>query len=232
MDKIDEISVFFPAYNEQENIAKTLDQAVYVLDRIAAVYEIIVVNDGSSDETAQIVDGYVAQDPHIRMITHLPNQGYGAALKSGLYASRYRLICYTDADGQFDFSEIGKFLDKITGCDMVVGYRLKRQEGLVRQFNAKAWTGLMRLLFNVRARDVDCGFKLLKKKVIDTIPRLEANGAMVSAELLAKAQRAHFKIVEVPVHHYPRMAGHPTGANIQVILRAFRELIKLWGELR
>lgn len=232
MDKINEISVFFPAYNEQENIAKTIDKAIDVLDRVAANYEIIIVNDGSGDQTAQIVDGYIAKNPHIKMITHSPNQGYGAALKSGLYGSRYRLICYTDSDGQFDFAEIDKFLDKIDACDMVIGYRIKRQEGLVRQFNAKGWTTLMKLLFNVRARDVDCGFKMLKKKVIDTIPRLEANGAMVSAELLAKAQRAHFKILEVPVHHYPRTAGHPTGANLQVILRALRELIKLWGKLR
>ena len=227
-----QLSVFFPTYNEEKSIGTTVSRAVSVLEELKANYEIIVVNDGSADGTAAVVENLMAANKRIRMVTHSPNRGYGGALKSGFYESRKDLIFFTDGDGQFDFSEIKKLLPKIERVDLVVGYRLQRAEGLLRVVNAKLWTLLMRILFGLKVRDVDCAFKLIKKEVIDKIPRLESEGALISAELLVKAQKAGFKIEEVGVHHYPRASGEPTGANIKVILRAFRELFKLWRKLK
>lgn len=227
-----ELSVFFPAYNEEANIGTTVSRAAAVLEELKADYEIIVVNDGSIDRTASVVENLMATNRRVRMVTHSPNRGYGGALKSGFYESRKELIFFTDGDGQFDFSEIKKLLPKIKEADLVVGYRLNRAEGLVRSINARLWTLLIRGLFGVRVRDIDCGFKLLKKEIIEKIPRLESDGALISDELLIKAQKAGFKVVEVGVHHYPRASGEPTGANVKVILRAFRELFGLYRKLR
>ncbi len=232
MNKLPELSVFFPAYNEEHNIEQTVSRAVLECEKIADRYEIIIVNDGSRDRTGEIVDQLAQRNPNIKIITHNPNRGYGGALKSGMYAARYKYITFNDSDGQFDFSQIERFLPFIDTYDLVIGYREKRIEGFRRLINAKAWSFLINLLFRLHVKDIDCAFKFFKKDVIDKIPPLQSEGALISTEFLVKAKRAGFKVKEVPVDHLPRKGGTPTGANIKVIIKAFYELFKLWRKIR
>lgn len=232
MSKQASLSVFFPAYNEEKNIKNTVLSALKILPRLVGEYEVVVVDDGSEDKTKEIVEKIVKKNPKVRIVAHKKNRGYGASLKSGLYSAKFPLIAFTDADGQFDFAEIRKFLDGIGNADLVIGYREKRAEGWGRVVNAKGWAFLNRVLFGLNVKDVDCGFKLIRKKVIDTIPRLESEGAMVSAELLIKANKMGYRIKEFPVSHRSRLAGEQSGANIKVILKAFRELFRLYPKLK
>ena len=234
MSIINQISVFFPAYNEEANIRQTVEGAVEVLEKVAKKWEIIVVDDGSKDRTGAIVKRLIKKEPRIRLITHTPNRGYGAALKSGFYNSQYEWIAFTDADGQFDFSEITKFFEKQTqtGADSVIGYYLKRAVPFYRIWGSKLWELAVFLLFGLKVKDIDCGFKLLRKKVIEEIPLLEAErGPFISSELLIKAKKKGFKIVQLGVHHYPRRAGKATGASLKVVLSGLKDLIKLKAKL-
>ncbi len=232
MSKVKAISVFFPAYNEAVNIGLTVEKAVKFLPQIARHFEVLVINDGSLDKTASVVESLARRYPQVKLINHPKNLGYGAALKTGFYSCRFPLIAFTDADGQFDIRQLPKFLEKIKSCDLVAGFRIKRADTGIRLLNAKAWGLLMRLFFGVKVRDIDCGFKLVKKEVIDKISPLESEGALISAELLIKTQKAGFQICEVGVDHFPRKYGQQTGANLKVIIKAFRELIKLYPRLK
>lgn len=232
---IKELSVFFPAYNEEKNIEATVRKAKDVLLKIADKWEIIIVDDGSKDNTGKIGDALAKEDERIKVIHHSPNKGYGASLKSGFYSSKYSWIAFTDADGQFDFSEITKFIEKQeeTGADLVIGYYLSRQVPFYRKVNTFFWQLVVFALFGLKVRDIDCGFKLISKKVIEGIPHLESErGAFISSEFLIKANKKDFKIVEIGVHHYPRKAGKGTGANLDVIIKSFVDLFKLWKKLR
>lgn len=231
---IRELSVFFPAYNEEKNIGKTVRSAKKVLLKVADKWEIIVVNDGSTDKTEEIADK-LAKDERIKVINHKENRGYGAGLKTGLYSCRYPWIAYTDSDGQFDFSEITKFIEKRNAkdADLVIGYYLDRKVPLYRKLNTFFWKIVIFIVFGLNVRDVDTGFKLISKKVIDKIPRLEAErGAFIESEILVKAKKMGFKIEEIGVHHYPRSAGHGTGADLNVIIKSFVDLFRLWRKLR
>lgn len=226
---VPELSVFFPAYNEEENLETTVKKAQKVLEKVANKWEIIIVDDGSRDQTPAIADR-LAKHKNISVVHHSPNRGYGAAFKSGLYAAKYSWIAFTDSDGQFDFSEIVNFVKKRdkTNADIVVGYYKKRQVKKSIIITSKMWEWLVYLLFGLHVRDIDCGFKLISKKVVDTIPRLQSErGAFISSEFLVKAKRAGFRIVEIPVTHYPRAGGQPTGRNLDVIIQSFIDLLKL-----
>jgi glycosyltransferase involved in cell wall biosynthesis len=230
--KIAAISVFFPAFNEQKNIKKTVSEAVKVLKRIAKNWQVIVVNDGSQDKTGEIVEGLIKKELRISMITHTPNRGYGAALKSGLYSAQYPWIAFTDADGQFDFSEIDRFLANKDKADLVIGYRLRRQDPFLRILIAKLLQIWNLILFGLWVRDADCGFKLVKKEVVDKIGPLKTESAITETEFLARAKKAGFKIFEVPVHHYPRKEGKQTGGDFKVIFKAIKESLNLWKSLK
>lgn len=235
MRKLDSLSLFFPAYNEQEHIATVVKRASTILPKVANKWEILVVNDGSKDNTGKIIDDLAKKDKHIRPIHHPVNRGYGAGLKSGLYNSKYEWITFTDSDGQFDFAEITNFIEKQreTNADMVIGYYKKRQVSKTKIITSKMWELVVFLLFGLHVRDIDCGFKFISKRVIDAIPDLESErGAFISSEFLIKAKKKGFKIVEIPVTHYPRTAGVGTGRNIKVILNSFKDLFRLWFKLR
>lgn len=230
MKKIPELSVFFPAYNEEANLQDTVEKAILILPKIAEKYEVLIIDDGSTDKTGKIADSLAREYPFIRVIHHPVNRGYGAAFKSGLYNSCYQWLAFTDADGQFDFSEITDFIAKQreTGADLVIGYYLKRAVPLIRILGSKVWEFLVFLLFGLKVRDIDCGFKFISKKVADRVKNLEAErGPFINSEFLIKAEKAGFKIVEVGVHHYPRQAGKATGASLKVILAGLTDLIRL-----
>ncbi len=233
--QIEELSVFFPCYNEEKNIKNTVSKAVKVLKKVAKKWEIILINDGSKDNTAKVIEQIKKEYPkEISIITHNPNRGYGAALKSGLYNAKYDWITFTDSDGQFDFEEITKFIDKQqkTKADIVIGYYLSRQVSKATILTSKIWEIIVFILFGLKVTDIDCGFKLIRKSVIEKIPKLEAErGAFISSEFLIKSKKAGFKIVELGVHHYPRVEGKATGRNIKVILKSFSDLFGLWYKI-
>ncbi len=220
------ISVFFPCYNEQGNVARVAGNARKVLDDLGADYEIIIIDDGSADETGRIADELAAQNSRIRVVHHPHNRGYGAALQSGFRAATKELVFYTDGDGQFDMAEMPPLLELVRNYDIVSCYRLHRQDPLVRKINGWCWTQFVCLVFGLRLRDIDCAFKLYRRQIFDDMP-LCSTGALIDTEVLARAARKGCKIVQRGVHHYPRTAGTQTGANLRVILRAFRELFQL-----
>ena len=230
MDRLPGISAFFPAFNEEANVPTMVERLRAVLPTVSDDYEIIVVNDGSRDRTAEVADALAAADPHVRVVHHPQNRGYGGALKSGFTASRKPYVFFTDGDGQFDVAEITKLVPCVPQYDVVIGYRIDRAEGGLRRVNAGAWNWLVRRLFGIPSRDVDCAFKLFDRRVFDVV-HPQAEGAMISTEVLARAVRAGFRITEVGVHHYPRQHGTPTGANPLVIARAFYELFKLYRRI-
>ncbi len=232
---IKELSVFYPCYNEEKNIKNTVDKTIPILQKIANKWEIILINDGSKDNTAKILEEIKKQySTQIKVITHNPNRGYGAALKSGFYNSQYEWIVFTDSDGQFDFSEITNFIEKQqkTKSDIVIGYYLVRQVSKAAVFTSKIWELIVFILFGLHVTDIDCAFKLINKKVIDTIPKLESErGAFISSEFLIKSKKAGFKISEIGIHHYPRLEGKSTGRNIKVIIKSFFDLFNLWFKI-
>lgn len=229
---VNSLSVFFPAYNEEGNIKKTVERAVEVLESLNIEWEIVIVDDGSKDKTGEIADELALKNPKIRVV-HQANGGYGEAIKSGLYNSKLEWIAFTDSDGQFDFSDISKLIEKSDEADLVVGYRMDRKDPVIRKINGWGWTTINNILFGLNLRDIDCAFKLINKKVIGKISKLEAKrGAMISPELLAKAKKSGFKIIEVGVHHYPRLEGNSTGASLKVIINSFRDLFRLWWKIK
>lgn len=232
---INELSVFFPVFNEEKNLFTAVTRAREVLNSEFSEWEIIIVDDGSSDSTPQEIKKLESLDPRIKSVRHPVNRGYGAAFKSGVYSCRFSWISFTDSDGQFDFSEIKKFVktQEETGADLVVGYYLKRSVRIYRKLNTFLWQAVVRNLFGLDIKDIDCGFKLFSKKVIDSIPALQSErGAFISTEFLIRAKKKGFKIVEVGVHHFPRKAGVGTGSKLEVIIKSFSDLFKLWKELK
>ena len=225
------VSVFLPCYNEQGNVGRTVENALRVLEKLDADFEIIVVDDGSSDGTRRIADEIAGRDNRVKVVHHERNLGYGAALQSGFAAATKELVFYTDGDGQFDMNEMPPLLPLMEHWDIVSCYRLNRRDPLIRKINGWAWTKLVCLLFGLKISDVDCAFKLYKREIFERI-ELSSTGALIDAEVLARATRKGYRITQKGVHHYPRTAGVQTGANLRVVLRAFKELFKLHRQIR
>jgi glycosyltransferase involved in cell wall biosynthesis len=225
------ITVFFPCHNEQDNVARVADQALKVLDGLAADFEVIVVDDGSTDDTGRIADDLAAANSRLRVIHHPQNLGYGAALQSGFRAATKDLVFYTDGDGQFDIAEMPALLPLLNDFDIVSCYRIDRRDNLIRKINGWLWTRAICLAFSMKIRDVDCAFKLYKREIFDRI-EMESTGALIDTEILARAIRKGYRITQKGVHHHPRTAGQQTGANWRVILKAFKELLKLRRRIR
>ncbi|MGQ0550260.1 MAG: glycosyltransferase family 2 protein [Armatimonadota bacterium] len=226
-----DISAVLPAYNEEAALAQTVAALRSVLERTGRSFEIIIVNDGSTDGTGTLADTLARNDSMVRPVHHPRNLGYGAALRSGFAAARCEWIFLMDADGQFDPGELPGFLEAARDADFVVGYRPTRADPGHRVLFAKVWAALMSLALGVRVRDVDCAFKVMRRSYIAAMT-LEAGGAFLSAELLAKARRSGARIVERPVRHLPRRAGRQTGSSLRVLVRAFYEFSRLWWRVR
>jgi glycosyltransferase involved in cell wall biosynthesis len=225
------VSVFFPCYNEQDNIGRTVENALGVLEKLNADFEVIIVDDGSRDRTGQIADEIARRNSSVKVVHHPQNLGYGAALRSGFKAATKELVFYTDGDGQFDMNEMPPLLPLMEQYDIVSCYRLDRRDPFVRKINGWAWTKLVCLLFGLKIRDIDCAFKLYRRVIFDDI-ELSSTGALICAEVLARAVRKGYRITQKGVHHYPRTAGVQTGASPRVVLRAFKELFKLHSRIR
>jgi len=228
---VGDVSVIFPAFNEEGNIRCTVETMIQVLPKVATRWEIIVVDDGSSDATALICKELKSQYPQVDVICHRQNRGYGAALKSGIMAANYDLIFFSDSDGQFDFRDLEQLICWSEDYDIVAGYRAKRHDPLYRRINALGWNVLVRLVLGIKIRDIDCAFKLFRRSVFDHV-QIRCVGAMVNTEILAQATQLGMRIRQVKVKHLPRRYGKQSGANIHVVIKAFRELCRLWRKLR
>jgi len=229
-DKLPGLSVFLPAHNEAPNVERVVRGFVDQLPRFARDWEIIVVDDGSRDATGEIADHLAASDPHVKVVHHPINRGYGAAVISGVRAATLPFVLLADGDGQFEPSDIGLLAARAATHDVVVGRRITRADNLLRRLNGRAWTTLVRLLFGLKIHDIDCGFKLFRRELLDGLV-LRANGAVISTELMARLAARHARVCEVGVKHLPRLAGEQSGANLKVIAKAFAELFALYREL-
>ncbi len=232
MKKDISLSVVLPAYNESENIEKTVTHAVSYLKGTFRDYEVIVVNDGSIDGTPEIVERLATSNPRIILVNHPKNLGYGSALRSGFERASLDYIFLMDSDGQFDISDIDRFIPFLESYDVVVGYREKRADPFIRSLNARLYHLFIRLLFGLKLRDIDCAFKMFPRSVYRAVRPIESGGALFSAEFLVKLRQKGFTIREVPVRHFPRRFGRQTGANLKVIIRMFKECWKLRGKIR
>jgi glycosyltransferase involved in cell wall biosynthesis len=223
--------VFLLAHNEEANIERVVNGFQAELPKLTDDFEIIIVDDGSTDRTGQIAEDMTATDHHIRVVHHPNNRGYGAAVISGINAASKDYVLLSDGDGQFDPADAALLVAKAGDYDVVVGRRLRRADSLLRRLNGKSWSILMQLLFGLRITDVDCGFKLFRREVLSKL-QLEAKGAMITTELMAKLAGRGARITEVGVRHLPRMAGQSSGNSPRVIMRAFKELFDLYRRLR
>ena len=225
------IAVALPAYNEEASLPRTVPPIVEALRRVTDDFEIVVVDDGSRDRTADVVRELSQQYPQVRLVQHPINLGYGAAVWTGITSGQKEFIFFTDADGQFDISELQKFIPFTKTHDLIIGYRAPRGDPPMRLVNAFGWKVFVTLLFGYVARDIDCAFKLFRREVLDQV-YVESRGAAFSAEFLIKARDRGFKTKEIPVSHHPREAGSATGNRPDVIARAFREMLTFWFKSR
>jgi len=235
-ERVARLSYFFPAHNEEANVRELVAEALEALPALAEVFEIIVVNDGSRDATGAIADELAAANPGVvRAVHHPTNLGYGAALLSGFRAAGHELVAFTDGDRQFRVADLGRLtarLGEADRADVVVGYRIKRADPLIRTIYARLYRFANRVWFGLKVRDVDCACKLFRRDALAGIA-VESGGAFFSAELLIKLGAAGRTIAEVGVPHHPRTAGSPTGAKPSVIFRAVRDFwslrLRLWS---
>jgi len=225
------ISVALPAYNEEASLPRTIPWVVDGLRQVTDDFEVVVVDDGSRDRTAEVVRELAKTYPEVRLVQHPVNLGYGAAVWTGITSGQKEFVFFTDADGQFDITELKRFVPYAADYDMIIGYRAPRRDPPLRLINALGWKLFVTLLFGYVARDVDCAFKLFRRDLLDQV-YVESRGAAFSAEFLVKARDKGFRIKELPVTHLPREAGSPTGARPAVILRAFREMTAFWFKSR
>lgn len=232
---ISEISFFLPCYNEEKNVKKSVTEVKKVLEKIADKWEIIIVDDGSKDKTGAIADDLSNKIKRVHVVHNRPNKGYGGALKSGFEASQYEWVAFADSDGQFDYSEIVKFIEKQkqTNADLVLGVRGKRADSFMRKLFTLVWSKILpRVLLGLRVTDYSCGFKLIRKSVYESVQPLVGEEKVTQIELLTKAQRKGYTFAEIKVKHLPRQFGHQTGADLKVIIKSVKDLLKLWAQLR
>lgn len=231
MTKLTSLSIFVPTYNEEANISLIIEDVLKYVPSLAKKWELIVVNDGSTDQTARIVKTYSERFSEIRLINHSHNRGYGAAVKTGLKSARYDWIFFTDSDRQFRFEELSSFISHRDSADFVIGYRKKRRDPLIRLIIAQGFLRVWNyFLFGLTVKDVDCAYKLIPKKCLNKIV-LSTESAITVTELLHKLIKRGYKYKEVPVTHYPRPYGHQTGNHPSVMYKALRESVALWQSL-
>jgi glycosyltransferase involved in cell wall biosynthesis len=225
------LSLVLPAFNEEENIGEVTREALAALPRFSDNFQIIIVDDGSRDRTAEIATELARNDQRVCLIRHERNRGYGAALVTGFNATHGDYVMFMDADRQFDINDLRLLVPFASDYDIVAGFRMERNDPLHRRVFAETFNVAVRVLFGVHLRDIDCAFKLFRGDLLRRM-ELTAPGALINTEIQAKARRQKARVQQVGVHHYPRVAGSPTGGNPRVILRAMRETLVLWWKMR
>ena len=225
------LSVFFPAYNDSGTIASMVIRAVQAASRLTADYEIIIVNDGSTDATAAIADELARTYSHVRVVHHARNRGYGGALQSGIHSATKDLIFYTDGDAQYDPTEMDVLWNRLTpDVDMVNGYKISRSDPMHRIIIGRIYHHVVSLLFGLTVRDVDCDFRLLRRSMFEKV-HLEKTSGVICLEMMKKIQDAGFRIAEVPVHHYHRAFGRSQFFNVRRIVKTGFDVMALWFTL-
>jgi len=229
--KQNSVSVFFPAYNDANTIGKMVEDAFEVLPQITGDYEVIVINDGSCDETSEILNQLANKHSKLIIITHEQNRGYGGALRSGFAKASKDLVFYTDGDAQYDAKELKKLFplmkDKI---DIVNGFKLKRADSFDRKIIGGLYNRTARLMFGLPVRDVDCDFRLIRKSALEKIS-LDSSSGSICVELVYKLKSAGCVFDETPVHHYPRSFGHSQFFTFKRIFKTIRDFFSLWLKL-
>ncbi|HET91511.1 MAG TPA: glycosyltransferase family 2 protein [Chloroflexi bacterium] len=226
------LSLFFPMYNEKEAVERMVSKAMAVLEGLVEDYEVIIVDDASSDGSERIAAELARQYPPVRVVRHPRNLGYGAALRTGLHSATKALIFYTDCDEPVDLREIGRALPLIgPEVDLVAGYRIKRYDSPRRFVYSKVYNFLCRLLFGVRVRDVNFSFKLLRREVVQKI-QLDAGSVFIDGELLAEAARYGFRSVEIPVEYFPRRSGKSSFDSLHAAWYTLEEMAAYWWRTR
>ena len=231
LDRLTWLSIVLPCHNEEKSIQAVVVDALRVGHALAERLEVVVVNDGSSDGSAAVLGDLQRRHAELRVVTHEQNRGYGAALRSGFTSAEADYIFYTDADGQFRLDDLSRALPVLRSHDIAVGYRAGRQDPWFRRLAGSLWTGLMNRCFALEVRDVNCAFKVFPRELFAQID-IESEGALVDAEVLAKARALGMRIGEFPVVHFPRVAGQQSGTAPRVVLRACQELSQMIRQRR
>lgn len=220
------LSIFFPMYNERDNIAATLTQTLAVLPDLGfADYEILVVDDGSKDGSAEVVREFMRRDPRVRLVQHPRNLGYGSALRTGFTTASSDLVFYTDSDLPFDLREIARTVPHLDQADLVIGYRIRRFDTPRRALYSRVYNTLMRVLFGVRVRDVNFSYKLVHRRILDSI-QLSAETVFIDGQLLAEARRLGARIVELPIDYQPRTVGSSSFNSLRAAFATLFEMLR------
>lgn len=226
--KLNELSIFFPLYNEQENVVRLVNSAILVAKKVSKKYEIILVNDGSTDNTLSLCNKLALENNNIFVVSQ-ENKGYGGALITGINSCNFEWIFFSDGDLQFNLEELEKFVEYTNDYDFIIGFRKNRSEGFKRYLIAKLlkiWNYIF-LGFPLEIKDIDCAFKLLNKHKLKSLGGLKSTGPMISTEMLIKAHKKNFRIKQIGVSHFKRISGKSTGSNINVILKGIKETFEL-----
>jgi glycosyltransferase involved in cell wall biosynthesis len=225
------LSIFFPAYNDGGTIASMVVTALLTARTLTPDHEVIVIDDGSRDQTRAILDELARTYPQVTVVHHQVNRGYGGALRSGFERASKEFVFYTDGDAQYDPSEMALLWERLdAGVDLVNGYKISRSDPLHRIVIGRLYHHAVRLLFGLRVRDVDCDFRLMRRAIFDTVSLTKDSG-VICLEMMKKIHDAGFRIVEVPVHHYHRAYGKSQFFNFRRIARTAGDVMKLWTEL-
>lgn len=232
MKKLPSVTAFFPAFNDGGTIPSMVISAIRTLPKVTDDFEVIVVNDGSGDHTAEMLEELARLYPQVRIVTHPQNRGYGAALRSGFESATKEWIFYTDGDGQYDPRELVDLVEAVReGTDVVNGYKIERHDPLHRVIIGRVYHYVVRFLFDFRLRDVDCDFRLIRRKVFGAI-RLESTSGTICLEMVKKLQDAGCRFEEVPVHHFHRAYGKSQFFNFARLFRTLIQLLRLWRDLK
>ena len=222
------LSLVIPAHNEAENISRVIRQCIQTLPSLAARYEIVLVDDGSTDDTVAVAQEAMGADvARLRVVRHPRKSGYGITVGDGLRAATGDYVAFMDGDGQFNVEDLKTLVELVGRADMATGWRKRRADPWFRLVIAGVFNLLVRLLYGLRVRDIDCGLKLMRRSVLDNAAPLLARSALLNTELYFKSLRGGFRIAQAPVPHYPRVAGVRSGGRLIPILRAMRDLVRL-----
>jgi glycosyltransferase involved in cell wall biosynthesis len=226
------LSVFFPAYYDENNIGKVVTKAISVLEELNLKnYEVIIIEDGSPDRTGEVADELAKKYSKVRVIHHEKNMGYGATLKDGFLNAKMEYVFYSDGDNQFDLEELKKFVSILPYTDIVSGFRIRKQYSNYRKFTSFIYNLILRILFKIDDRDIDCAFKLFPTKLFRQIT-IESKDAFIDAEIMIKARLLGYKVTEIGVNHLPRVDGISTGARPSVIFRTIIEIYRYWKKYK